>query len=66
LFSQAQGGEPFVRICRSGECAKRCFDEGILIRSSGDTLVVSPPLFISESEIEMVFATIRRALDALD
>ena len=45
------------------ECAKRCFDDGILIRSSGDTLVLSPPLIIAENEIEMVFATIRRALD---
>jgi beta-alanine--pyruvate transaminase len=50
---------------RGAECAKRCFDDGILIRSSGDTLVLSPPLIIAESEIEMVFATIRRALDAV-
>jgi beta-alanine--pyruvate transaminase len=50
---------------RGAECARRCFDDGILIRSSGDTLVLSPPLIIAESEIEMVFATIRRALDAV-
>jgi beta-alanine--pyruvate transaminase len=50
---------------RGAECAKRCFDDGILIRSSGDTLVLSPPLIIAESEIEMVFATIRRALDTV-
>jgi adenosylmethionine-8-amino-7-oxononanoate aminotransferase len=29
-------------------------------------LVLSPPLIIAESEIEMVFATIRRILDTLD
>src|SRR3954447_16981816 len=50
---------------RGAECAKRCFDDGILVRSSGDTLVLSPPLIIAESEIEMVFATIRRALDTV-
>jgi beta-alanine--pyruvate transaminase len=50
---------------RGTECAKRCFDDGVLIRSSSDTLVLSPPLIIAESEIEMVFATIRRALDAV-
>jgi beta-alanine--pyruvate transaminase len=50
---------------RGAECAKRCFDDGILIRSSGDTLVLSPPLIIAENEIEMVFATIRRALDTV-
>src|SRR5258705_1229809 len=50
---------------RAAECAKRCFDDGVLIRSSGETLVLSPPLIIGENEIEMVFATIRRALDAI-
>jgi beta-alanine--pyruvate transaminase len=50
---------------RGAECAKHCFDDGVLIRSSGDTLVLSPPLVISENEIEMVFATIRRALEAI-
>ena len=51
---------------RGSESANRCFDEGILIRGSGDTLVLSPPLIIAESEIERVFATIRRALESLD
>jgi len=50
---------------RAAECAKRCFDDGVLIRNSGDTLVLSPPLIIAEDEIEMVFATLRRALDAV-
>jgi beta-alanine--pyruvate transaminase len=51
---------------RGAECAKWCFDDDVLIRSSGDTLVLSPPLIISENQIEMVFATIRRALDTID
>jgi beta-alanine--pyruvate transaminase len=51
---------------RGAECASRSFGDGILIRGSGDTLVLSPPLIISEDEIEKVFATIRRALDALN
>src|SRR3954447_25418663 len=49
---------------RAAECAHRCFEEGVLIRNSADTLVLSPPLIISESEIELVFATIRRAIGA--
>ena len=57
-----QDGAPGAR---AAECAKRCFDDGVLIRGSGDTLVLSPPLIIAESEIEMVFATIRRALDTI-
>jgi beta-alanine--pyruvate transaminase len=50
---------------RAAECASHCFEQGVLIRSSGDTLVLSPPLIIAESEVEMVFATIRRAIEAL-
>jgi beta-alanine--pyruvate transaminase len=57
-----QDGAPGAQ---AAECAKRCFDDGVLIRGSGDTLVLSPPLIIAESEIEMVFATIRRALDTI-
>jgi beta-alanine--pyruvate transaminase len=41
---------------QAAECAGRCFDEGIRIRSSGDTLVLSPLLIIAESKMEMVFA----------
>jgi len=51
---------------RGSECAGRCFDDGILIRGSSDTLVLSPPLIIGEEQIEAVFRTIRQALDAVD
>jgi beta-alanine--pyruvate transaminase len=51
---------------RGAACANRCFDDGILIRASGDTLLLSPPLIISEEQIEAVFATIERALTAVD
>ncbi|MGY3453646.1 aminotransferase class III-fold pyridoxal phosphate-dependent enzyme [Bradyrhizobium sp. USDA 4353] len=51
---------------RGSECANRCFEDGVLIRGSSDTLVLSPPLIISEEQIEAVFRTIRRALDAVE
>jgi beta-alanine--pyruvate transaminase len=54
-------GEPGKR---GQECGQRCFEDGVLIRAGGDTLVLSPPLIISENEIERIFATIRRALQA--
>jgi hypothetical protein len=37
-------------------------EDAILIRSSGDTLLISPPLIIDEEQIEEIFAAIRRAL----
>lgn len=48
---------------RGAECATRCLEDGILIRSSGDTLVLSPPLIITEPQIEQVFASIGSALE---
>jgi beta-alanine--pyruvate transaminase len=51
---------------RSSEIAARCYEDGILIRGSGDTLVLSPPLIVTEDQIARIFSTIRRALDAVD
>ena len=49
---------------RAAEVALKCFDEGFLVRALGDTLVLSPPLTISETQIEELFASLRRALQA--
>jgi beta-alanine--pyruvate transaminase len=51
---------------RGAECANRCYDDGILIRNSGDTLLISPPLIITEEQIEAILAAIRRALIVID
>jgi len=51
---------------RGNQCAARCFENGVLIRGSSDTLVLSPPLIIEEEQIEAVFRTIREALEAID
>ena len=57
---KAREGAPGAR---GSECASRCYEEdGILIRSSGDTLLISPPLIIEEEQIEEIFAAIHRAL----
>jgi len=47
---------------RGVECANRCYEDGVLIRAAGDTLMISPPLIITEEQIEQIFAAIRRAL----
>ena len=39
-----------------------CFEAGVLLRNSGDTLVLSPPLIISEAQIGEVCGAIRQAL----
>jgi beta-alanine--pyruvate transaminase len=49
---------------RGAEVARKCLDEGFLVRALGDTLILSPPLTISEMQIDEVFASLKRALQA--
>ena len=53
----------------AGEPAKRafnifldCWDKGLLIRTTGDTIALSPPLIIESSHIERIIDTLRGAL----
>jgi beta-alanine--pyruvate transaminase len=41
---------------------RNCFDDGVLIRTTGDTLAFSPPLIIEESQIETVIESVRSTL----
>ena len=52
-----------------GEPAKRafnvfldCWNQGLLIRTTGDTIALSPPLIIESQHIERIIATLRDAL----
>jgi beta-alanine--pyruvate transaminase len=47
---------------RAAEAFQRCFDSGLLVRYTGDTLAVSPPLIIEEAQIEEIFQTLRKVL----
>ncbi|WP_339101709.1 aminotransferase class III-fold pyridoxal phosphate-dependent enzyme [Pseudomonas sp. G166] len=48
---------------RGSEVALWCFEHGVLVRGSGDTIVISPPLVISQHEIAQVFDTLAAALN---
>ena len=54
---------------RPGEPAKRAFDvfldcwnQGLLIRTTGDTIALSPPLIIEKSHIEQIVTTLATAI----
>ena len=48
---------------RAYEALERAFhDEGLVIRLSGDTLAVTPPLIVSEREIEQIFAKLANVI----
>ena len=50
------GGQPTARAFRE------CFDNGVIIRTTGDTLAFSPPLTIEKEQIATVVDAVRSAL----
>jgi beta-alanine--pyruvate transaminase len=42
------------------------FEAGILIRATGDTLAMSPPLIVTEAQIDQLVSTVRTVISALD
>lgn len=51
---------------RASEVFAKCFDLGVMVRYTGDTLAISPPLIITESQIEQIFSTIEGVLKTVD
>ena len=57
----------------AGEPTKRafqafldCYEKGVLIRTTGDIIAMSPPLIIEKPQIDQLFGTLRDVLMALD
>ena len=47
---------------RGFETFLKCFEAGVLVRSTGDTIALSPPLIVEKEQIEQMFETVRDAL----
>jgi beta-alanine--pyruvate transaminase len=47
-------------------CGKHCYEQGVLVRSSGDTIVLSPPLIITPDQIEQIFTSLETSLTRID
>ena len=45
--------------------ATRCFENGIFVRTLGDTLILSPPLIINEDQIDQIADGIKNGIRAL-
>ena len=54
-------GRPGVR---GSDVYRRAFDEGLLVRVTGDTIALSPPLIISEGEIDEAIEKLGNAIAA--
>ncbi len=55
-------GEPGAR---GTACGRSCFDDGVLVRISSDTILLSPPLIANAGHVDQMIATLSRALRAL-
>ena len=51
---------------RAMEAFHRAFDEGLLIRVTGDIIALSPPLILEKSHIDEIFGKIREVLATID
>ena len=50
---------------RAGEAMDRAFhDEGLMVRITGDTLALAPPLIVSEAQIAEIFEKVARVIRA--
>jgi beta-alanine--pyruvate transaminase len=52
----ARGFETFIR----------CFERGVLVRQTGDTIAVAPALIVEKEHIDRIVATVREVLATLD
>jgi beta-alanine--pyruvate transaminase len=55
-------GEPGAR---GAACGRTCFDDGVLVRTSGDRILLSPPLIANTGHVDQMISTLSRALRAL-
>ena len=50
---------------RAFECFLRCYEQGLLIRTTGDIIALSPPLVIERSQIDELFDKLSKVLNEL-
>lgn len=51
---------------RAAEVFQKAFDEGVMLRYTGDIIAMSPPLIIKDQEIDQIFDTLSKVLKTVD
>jgi beta-alanine--pyruvate transaminase len=54
-------GKPSARAV---DVFRQCFDEGVLIRTTGDIIALSPPLIAEKAHVDRIFGTLSDAIKA--
>ena len=44
-------------------CRGHCFNNGLIMRAVGDTMIIAPPLVISQAEVDELVEKARKCLD---
>lgn len=57
---------PGAPTARAFDAFLKAYDAGLLIRTTGDTIALSPPLIIEKSHIDFAFETLRTIIKSLD
>lgn len=57
---------PGAPTARAFDAFLKAYDAGLLIRTTGDTIALSPPLIIEKSHIDFAFDTLRDIIKSLD
>jgi beta-alanine--pyruvate transaminase len=47
---------------RAGEVFMECFRRGVLVRQTGDTIAIAPPLIVSAEQLHEITGTVRDVL----
>ena len=42
---------------------EECFENGVMVRFTGNTIAISPPLIINKSQIDKIFEVLRKAIN---
>ncbi len=56
---------PGKPTARAFEAFLRAYEKGVLIRTTGDTIAMSPPFIIEKAQIDQLFETVREILKTL-
>ncbi len=51
---------------RATELFQKCFDNGLLVRASGDIIALSPPLIVEKPQIDEIFGKIAELIETIE
>ena len=58
------GPAPGAPGARATAVFRRCFDDGVLVRVTGDIVALSPPLIVEQPQVDRLFETLADAVRA--